>query len=151
MKKKAFSELVIGIACTLLGIAVYIMAGDLQKVRLGIGPAGFPRFIAVVLAVLGIAQTVTTLKSGVASPQVQVDKKAAGLFAAAVVMCVVYVMLVSTVGFVLMTPLLLIGMMYLFGERSIKTMLIISVVTTVCVWLLFTEVFMIFLPTGRLF
>lgn len=151
MKKKPFSELVIGVGCIVLGAAVYIAAGDLQQVKLGIGPSGFPKFIAVVLVLLGAAQTIMTLAAGVNAPTFQVDKRAAGLFAAAVAMAIAYVLLVESVGFLLLTPLLLIGLMFLFGERSIVRMLIIAVVTTVCVWLLFTEVFMIFLPSGRLF
>ena len=95
-----------------LGIAVYIMAGELQTVRLGIGPAGFPRFIAVLLVVLGVVQTAMTFKAGVNAPTFNVEKRAACLFISAIVMCVVYVMLVSTVGFVLLTPLLMIGMMF---------------------------------------
>ena len=150
-KKKPFSELVIGIACVVLGIVVFVAAGNLQQVKLGIGPSGFPKFIAVVLAVLGLAQTVTALSSGVKAPKFNVDKRAAGLFAAAVAMSVAYVMLVTQIGFIILTPLLLIGLMFLFGERSILKMLIISVITTACIWLLFTEVFMIFLPAGRLF
>ena len=150
-KKKPFSELVIGIACMALGVAVFIAAGNLQQVKLGIGPSGFPKFIAVVLGILGLAQTATALSSGVEKPKFDVDKRAASLFAAAVAMSVAYVMLVTQVGFIILTPLLLIGMMFLFGERSIVKMLIIAVITTVCVWLLFTEVFLIFLPAGRLF
>ena len=151
LKKKPFSELVICILGMVLGASAYVMAGDLQTVRLGIGPAGFPKFIAVVLMILGAAQTVMTLRAGVKAPSFQVEKRAAGLFCAAVAMCVIYVSLVSLVGFCLLTPLLMIGMMALFGERDIKVMLLIAVITTVVVWLLFTEVFMIFLPAGRLF
>ena len=150
-KKKPFSELVIGIACIVLGIVVFVAAGTLQQVKLGIGPSGFPKFIAVVLAVLGLAQTVTALSSGVEAPKFNVDKRAAGLFAAAVAMSVAYVMLVTQIGFIILTPLLLIGLMFLFGERSILKMAVIAIITTACVWLLFTEVFMIFLPAGRLF
>lgn len=150
-KKKPFSELVIGIACIVLGIVVFVAAGNLQQVKLGIGPSGFPKFIAVVLAVLGLAQTVTALSSGVEAPKFNVDKRAAGLFAAAVAMSVAYVMLVTQIGFIILTPLLLIGLMFLFGERSILKMAVIAIITTACVWLLFTEVFMIFLPAGRLF
>ena len=151
MKKKPFSELVIGIVCIALGLAVYMAAGNLQQVKLGIGPGGFPRFIGILLAILGVAQTAMTLKSGVNAPAVNVDKRAASLFAAAVAMSVAYVLVVSTIGFIIATPMLLIGLMILFGERSIVKMLIISVITTACIWLLFTEVFMIFLPAGRLF
>ena len=150
-KKKPFSELVIGLACVALGVVVFVAAGNLQQVRLGIGPSGFPKFIAIVLAVLGLAQTATALSCGVEAPKFEVDKRAASLFAAAVAMSVAYVMLVTQIGFIILTPLLLIGLMYLFGERSIVKMLLIAVITTVCVWLLFTEVFMIFLPAGRMF
>ena len=151
MKKKPFSELVIGVICMALGMAVFIAAGNLQTVKLGIGPAGMPKFVAVLLVVLGLAQTATALRSGVNPPKFDVDKRAASLFAAAVAMSVIYVLLVDTVGFLIMTPLLLVGLMILFGERNLIKMLVISIVTTVCIWLLFTKVFMIFLPVGRIF
>ena len=123
-KKKPFSELVIGIACMALGVVVFVAAGNLQQVKLGIGPSGFPKFIAVVLALLGLAQTATALIAGVEAPKFDVDKRAASLFAAAVAMSVAYVMLVTQIGFIILTPLLLLGMMYLFGERNIVKMLI---------------------------
>ena len=85
------------------------------------------------------------------APEFNVDKKAASLFIAAVAMSFAYVLLVDTLGFLLLTPLLLIGLMVLFGERSIVKLLIIAAVATACIWLLFTEVFMIFLPVGRIF
>lgn len=151
MKKKPFSELVIGLACIALGVAVFIAAGSLQTVKLGIGPAGMPRFVAVLLMVLGLAQTVTAVSTGVKAPEFNVDKKTASLFAAAVAMSVAYVLLVETFGFIILTPLLLIGLMTLFGERNIVKMLIIAAVTTACIWLLFTKVFLIFLPVGRIF
>ncbi|MBQ2989813.1 MAG: tripartite tricarboxylate transporter TctB family protein [Clostridia bacterium] len=150
-KKKPFSELVIGLACIALGVAVFIMAGDLQKVKLGIGPAGFPKFISVVLMILGAVQTIMAVSAGVEAPKFNIEKKAASLFAAAVAVIVLYVSLVSTVGFIILTPFLMVAMMWLFGERHFVKMAVIAVVTTVLVWLLFTEVFMIFLPAGRLF
>jgi putative tricarboxylic transport membrane protein len=91
------------------------------------------------------------VSAGVEKPKFNVEKKAASLFLAAVAVIVIYVSLVSTVGFILMTPLLMVAMMWLFGERHFVKMAVIAVVTTVLVWLLFTEVFMIFLPAGRLF
>ena len=151
MKKKPFSELVIGIICIALGAVVFIAAGNLQQVKLGIGPAGMPKFVSVLLMVLGLAQTFTALKAGVNPPKFDVDKRAATLFASAVAMSVAYVLLVDMIGFLIMTPLLLIGLMWLFGERNIVKMAVISIITTMCIWLLFTEVFMIFLPVGRIF
>ena len=130
---------------------MFIAAGNLQTVKLGIGPAGMPKFVSVLLMVLGLAQTVTAVSTGVKAPEFNVDKKAAGLFAAAVAMSVAYVLLVETFGFIILTPLLLIGLMFLFGERNFVKMLLIAAVTTACIWLLFTKVFLIFLPVGRIF
>lgn len=150
-KKKDFSELVIGVVCIALGIAVYIAANGLQKVKLGIGPGGFPRFIAVVLMLLGAVQTIMALASGVNAPKLTLDIRAAGLFAAAVVLAVAYVLLVEKLGFLLLTPFLLAAYMFLYGERSLLKMAVIACITTACIWLLFTKVFMIFLPVGRIF
>ena len=94
---------------------------------------------------------VTAVSTGVKAPEFTVDKKAASLFAAAVAMSVAYVLLVETFGFIILTPLLLIGLMFLFGERNIVKMLLIAAMTTACIWLLFTKVFLIFLPVGRIF
>ena len=151
MKKKDFAELVIGVVCIALGIAVYIAANSLQKVKLGIGPGGFPHFIAVVLMLLGAVQTVITLASGVNAPKLELDPRAAGLFAAAVLLALAYVLLVEKLGFLLLTPILLIAYMYLYGEHNLLKMTVIAVITTACIWLLFTKVFMIFLPVGRIF
>ena len=143
LKKKPFSELVIGDICMGLGAAVYMAAGNLQTVKLDIGPAGMPKFVSVLLMVLGLAQTAMALKAGVNPPKFDMDKRAASLFAAVVAMSVIYVLLVDAIGFLIMMLLLLVGLMVLFGERSI--------VTTACIWLLFTKVFLIFLLVGRIF
>ena len=151
MKEKRFSDLVIGVVFMALGLTVFLMANQLQTVKLGIGPAGFPKFIAVLLALLGAVMTVSALRHGVPKPQFKLEKKPTMLFLAAVALCVLYVILVPTVDFMLLTPFLMFGMMLLFGNRNYVMCAIVSVVTTVLVWLLFTKVFMIFLPTCRLF
>ena len=72
MKKKSpFSDLVIGVGAVALGVAVVILASGLQKVKLGIGPGGFPRFIGVALILLGAVQLIKTLKNGVAAPAIE--------------------------------------------------------------------------------
>ena len=85
MKKKSpFSDLIIGIGATALGVAVVILASGLQKVKLGIGPGGFPRFIGIALILLGAVQIVKTLKNGVSAPAMHPDRQALLLFLAAV-------------------------------------------------------------------
>lgn len=151
MAKKRFSDLIIGIGFMALGVATFLMANDLQKVKLGIGPGGFPKFISVALVLLGLCMTVSVVRHGFNKPEIHMEKKQILLLLSAIAMCVLYIALVPTVGFALLTPFLLFGMLLLFGNRSYLMCAVISVVTTAAVWLLFTKVFMIFLPTCRLF
>lgn len=151
MKEKRFSDLVIGVAFIVIGIVVFVMASQLQTVKLGIGPGGFPKFISVLLAILGLVMTVGAIRNGIPKSQFTFEKKPTLLFLAAVAICVFYVVLVPTIGFILLTPFLIFGMMLLFGNRNYLLCVVISAATTMLVWLLFTKVFMIFLPTCRLF
>ena len=152
MKKKCqFSDLMIGISCVGLGVAVVIMANGLQKVKLGIGPGGFPRFIGFVLILLGAIQLIKVVKNGLEKPAVHIERKQLLLFLASVAACFAYVMVVQWLGFLISTILLLYGMMLLYGNKRYVLCAVITVVFTVAVWLLFTKVFLIFLPAGKLF
>ena len=150
MKKKPFSELVIGVAFILLGICVVILAGSLNKVKLGIGPGGFPTFIAILMILLGAGQTIATLRAGFEAPAFTADRRQTLLFLCAVALAVLYVLLVPVAGFLLATPVLVFCMMMLYGNRKYLLCAAISILSTVAVWLLFTRVFLIFLPAGRL-
>ena len=151
MKKKSpFSELVIGIGAVLLGIVVIVLASGLQKVKLGIGPGGFPRFIGFTILLLGAVQTVKTLRNGIEMPRFQAEPRALVHFLLAVAACFLYVAVVPTVGFLLATPVLLFVMLMLYENRNILFCAVLSIVVTVILWALFTKVFLIFLPAGRI-
>lgn len=151
MKKKPFSDLVIGIAFIVLGIFVLILSRSLNKVKLGIGPGGFPTFISVLLMLLGTVQTVSTLRTGFEAPAFAADRRQTLLFLGAVALAVLYVLVIPVAGFLLATPVLVFGMMMLYGNRKYLLCAVISIAVTVAVWALFTKVFLIFLPAGRLF
>lgn len=151
MKKSRFSELIIGLGFTALGIVVIILASGLQKVKLGIGPGGFPRFIGFAITLLGAVQLVKTLRNGVAKPEFHMEKKALLLFLASVAACVLYIILVPKLGFLICTSVLLYVMLLLYGNRHYVLCALLSVVFTAAVWLLFTKVFLIFLPSGSIF
>lgn len=74
MKEKRFSDLVIGVAFIVIGIVVFVMASQLQTVKLGIGPGGFPKFISVLLAILGLVMTVGAIRNGIPKPQFTFEK-----------------------------------------------------------------------------
>ena len=151
MKKKPFSDLVIGIAFIVLGIFVLILSRSLNKVKLGIGPGGFPTFISVLLMLLGTVQTVSTLRTGFEAPAFAADRRQTLLFLGAVALAVLYVLVIPVAGFLLATPVLVFGMMMLYGNRKYLLCAVISIAVTVAVWALFSKVFLISLPAGRLF
>ena len=62
-----------------------------------------------------------------------------------------YLWLLPHLGFVIMTPILLIVLMLLFGIKRWVMGLIVAIVFTIIVYLLFTEVFLVFLPRFTLF
>ena len=57
-----------------------------------------------------------------------------------------YVFIMDYAGFIIATFIFLMLAMYLFGERNLKKMFIISLVASLIVFLLFTKAFMIVLP-----
>lgn len=59
-----------------------------------------------------------------------------------------YLALVSSIGFVILTPLFLIAMMYILGTRSWKVLLSIAVITTIFLYFFFVIWLGIPLPQG---
>lgn len=151
MKKTRFADLMIGLLFILLGIAVYYGASQLQTVKLGIGPGGFPRFVSIFMLILGVCMTVSVLKDGMPKPEFHIDTKTLFPLLASIALCILYACVVSTLGFVICTPILLFAMMLLYGSRKYLQCIVISIAATLVIWLLFTKVFMIFLPACRLF
>ena len=151
MKDTRFADFVAGVLFLVLAVVFYLLSDQLQTVKLGIGPAGFPKFVSVFMGILGAVMTATSLRGGFPKPKGKINPRPALLVTATIVLCFVYVKLVQTVGFVYLTPVFLFLLMLLFGNKRYVLSTVISIVTTVCVWLLFTKVFMIFLPACRLF
>ena len=54
------------------------------------------------------------------------------------------------VGYLLTTPIYLFASFMLFGYKKKVKGAVIAVIFTVCIYLLFTKVFMVFLPRGIL-
>lgn len=150
-KKSAFSELVIGLLILALGIFVFCYGFTLKTAQTGIGAGGYPKFIGVVLIILGICQTAISLFQGVRKPELKADRTKVIRLAALVGAMVVYLWLLPHIGFVIMTPILIIALMLLFGIRRWLLGLVIAIVFTIIVYLLFTRVFMVFLPGFTLF
>lgn len=151
MKDTRVSDLCTSLGIMVMGIGVIVLSLSLPSAALGLGSGGFVRVIGFCLALLGAIQTVLTCMKGFSNICIRFDWASVRPVAAAAAIAFLYVGLLRQGGFLLLTPPLLFLSMMLFGYRKYLVAAIISVVTTVVIYFLFTRVFMVFLPECRWF
>jgi hypothetical protein len=130
--------------------------------------ARYPRVLAgglILLAILEIAVTVRDRSQkpepgGTAAPAAGApeapaaeaeEKKKYGLALGTLTIFAGYVLLVDIFGYFLTTPVMLFGMFFLLGVRRIWEAAVLSVVTTVVLYVLFAIGLELILPYGTLF
>ncbi len=150
MKKTNRADFWTGISLIVLGILVWIITRDMPTTELGINPGSYPRFIGMLLVILGIIESVSNIKGGYPEKGEKVDWKKFSLTAILAVGTFVYVKLLKLVGFPILTPFFMFGVMKLFGYKNNLKGAIISVIFAEGIFFLFYKVFMIFLPLGFL-
>ncbi len=151
-KENKFSNVCLGLGFMALGTAVFFMSGQLQEVNRGIGPGGYPRVIAVMMTILGGILAIENMIGGFPKPDVSVENPRGWLKTMVLITgTLLYIWLLRKLGFLVLTPLYMGFTLMLFGHRDCKRVIGISVLTTVIIYLLFVKVFMIFLPSFRLF
>lgn len=152
MKDLKRVDLWVGVGLMALSIAVWLMTASLPVPERGIGPGQYPRVISVMMFGLGAIQIGTSLRGGLperSSDRTYVTQIGRALLLA--VISLVYVRLLNLIGFPLLTPFFLVGIIRLFGYKKWKTNILVSVIGTAVIFVLFNIVFMVFLPVGRLF
>ena len=153
MKDTKMADFLAGVGLLILGIIVFVMGRNLPSAQYGLGSNGYPMFVGILLAIMGLIQAVTTLIKGGISWKISMPKEKRGLLLllAVAVWSFLYVYLMASLGFLLTTPFYLFGNMMLFAYRKYVRAVIVSVGMSVGIFYLFTRVFFIFLPTGSLF
>ena len=148
--KSKISDLVISIGTIIFGIVICILAGNLPSAKLGLGADGFPRVIGIAFMVVGVSYLVVTLRHGIDFSNVKISLKPYLPSILLMVIALIYVSLLTTIGFPILTPILMLCTMFCFGYRKYVQGIIISIVFSTVVYFLFTKVFLIFLPAGIL-
>jgi hypothetical protein len=141
-----------GIALEMLAVYVYLVADKMPKVKLGIGPGGYPTVVAIGLAILGAALIIQSL---LRIKKIPGEKKYTPyeLLKVAILAAMVagYIEGMRYAGFVVMTPIFLLAAMYMYGLRKPLKMVVISIVATVVVYVLFNKFFLVLLPQSTIF
>ena len=113
-----------------------------------LGPAFFPRMLALTLAALAltlIVRAVTGRSDPSRPPEIRV-----GTFLAVVTLLVVYAFVLPAVGFLLATPVLLGAVIWLLGLRRWGAVLGTAVGATVVLYFAFARALHVLLPMGPL-
>ena len=151
MKETRHADLVTGVLLMLLAAFWFYHANKMLKVELGIGPGGYPKFVAVCFFFLGFVLSLQSVIRKLPKWEVSIDRKAASRLLIFVAATFVYVWMLKILGFNLLTPLYLFFGSWFFGYRKYLIAAIMSIGLTAGIHIVFRVIFMVMLPEFRLF
>ena len=165
MKKtqtKAFANLVASLILLVFEIWAYVQTLGFKVVKkAAVQPATFPQVMCIgmmVFTVILLVQSLFSLKKmdpddlniqPAASINVLKNRGVqAGLFV--IVLCILYVALFKTLGYVLASAIIAAVIMWLIGKRDVKQILLVSVLVPLAMWLVFYKLLTVNIPMGIL-
>jgi len=117
-----------------------------------LGSAFMPWLLAVLLFSLSACLLITTVVRGTredSSANFSLKEGFSIIFLT--VFVYVYVKAIQVLGFIAITPLFLAALMWISGARKWKEIIILSIVSTLGIYLFFQKIFKVILPHGTLF
>lgn len=153
MVKRKFSstfwEGIVLFAVSILGIVMSFISHKDFNVEWKLSPYLFPLIISIFLFILSISILASSLKENEKRKEKEKgDIKSLLIFG---LICVLYLLVLNFLGFVLSSILLLISLMILLGERRWWFIALVSIISTVVIYLLFAKYLSVMLPKGRVF
>ena len=143
------SEILAGLAFLALTVGVFAVSADFPTVpgMPGPGPAFFPRVIAGLIGVLGVALIVESARSGEANSH-QIDRRGVVRIGGATLLLVSYVAAMPYLGFVVTTALFLVVFMWFSGVLSPVATLVVAIGVPVVLHYVFVSFLHVPLPEG---
>ena len=158
----AFSNLIGSVVFLLIGIVSWIMATRFQTVKGNyVQPADFPQimiiglvFFAAILFIISLLKLINMKDDDpeAAPAPVLNPVKDKGMQASliVIVICIAYVALFSLLGYVIVSALACLIIMFLIGKRNWKVMISVSILVPLGMWLLFYTLLKVNIPLGPL-
>lgn len=159
---KRYKDVILGATVILLGVCLFIVSFSIKSIPLNLIKADFfPRLIAGLFILLGAILFVSAVKKS-RTISCETNKvpfyKNSGTISMleTLVLIAVYVLLMDSIGFVIMTFVYLMAQMYVLApkekrnKKNILLFLIISLISSLGIYLLFVRVFFLMLPAGIL-
>lgn len=145
MSKKA--DLISGLIFFVVGLIFFLSTLGMKRPRLGLGSAGFPRLVTLCLILCAAILIVRALIArGKVEQTVRMKRSFVLGFLGCAFLFVLYVYLLRKFGFLILTPFFLFFAMYFFGSRRYVMNAVLSVVTSLVLYYVFTLVFKVPLP-----
>jgi putative tricarboxylic transport membrane protein len=140
-----------GIGFMVLAVFVFVAASRMLTVEKGIGPGDYPKVVAAGLFILGAILSIDSFLRGFPPLTEKINKNAVRRLVVFIAVSLFYVWSMRFLGFIVATlPFLFFGM-YFFGYKKRLTMIIVSIGVTAAIYVVFRLIFLVMLPTFRLF
>lgn len=151
MRKNSKADIVAAICLLLVSFLVFWISKDFPSSKTGIGVSTFPKLLAGLLIIFSIVIIIQAIKNSSFSkkePTFKEFKKGHKLIVAVIIILIIYIQMLEVLGFILSSFLLLITLMFIFGERRKIILLLVPLLFSVILYLVFSKMAMVFLPEG---
>jgi putative tricarboxylic transport membrane protein len=148
-----FANRVAGVFGILIGGTAYWMTTSFKQfINVPVGPEVFPQIMSVALILFSAILLVQSFftKDRRRAPTLSLRDKGMQRMLMVLGIVVLMFLLWDTVGFLILSPLVLFLLMTVSGARNWATMIILSLGIAIVVWLLFWKVLVIEIPLGPL-
>jgi len=151
LRKNSKADIVAAICLLLVSFLVFWISKDFPSSKTGIGVSTFPKLLAGLLIIFSIVIIIQAIKNSSFSkkePTFKEFKKGHKLIIAVIIILIIYIQMLEVLGFILSSFLLLITLMFIFGERRKIILLVVPLLFSVVLYLVFSKMAMVFLPEG---
>ena len=151
MKQNSKADIVAAIFLLLVSFFVFWISKDFPSSKTGIGVSTFPKLLAGVLIIFSIIIIIQAIKNSSFSKKEPIFKEfkmGHKLIIAVIIILIIYIQTLEVLGFILSSFLLLITLMFIFGERRKIILLLVPLLFSVVLYLVFSKMAMVFLPEG---
>jgi hypothetical protein len=133
-------------------LLLFSFAAYHEATKFPLGTDAFPKAVLIVIMILSAIQLILAFKPSHAvqqasSTEVINVKKMVAMGA----LLLFYIIGIQIIGYFIITPLFLIGSMYLLGRRDIKTILIVTASVVFIIYLVFRVFIYVPVPLGPFF
>lgn len=152
MNKESKYHLTLGIILCILGIWIFQTSSKFPTGSHLFGPGSFPKLLAILLILFSIIMIIENINSNEQKRDVlfKMSKKKWLIFSVILLMGI-FLGLINVLGYFLSSILLLLTLLFIFGERRIIFLFFLPICFTLITYFLFSILAKVSLPEGILF